>query len=103
MLNLLSSKVAMPSLEVDELEDLLMYLKQSLQVDLTGYKRPSLLRRTLVRMQQIRVEHYQDYLDHLQQQPDEVTHLLNTIFINCTLFFRDSPFGIAWRIESSLR
>lgn len=81
----------MPSLEVDELENLLVHLKQSWQVDLTGYKRPSLLRRTLLRMQQVGVGHYQGYLQHLQQQPDEVTHLLNTIFINYTFFFRD-PF-----------
>lgn len=78
-----------PCLEETELEDLLYYLKQVLQVDLTFYKRPSLLRRTLVRMQRVGVARYQDYLDRLQQQPDEVKHLLDTIYINCTYFFRD--------------
>lgn len=78
-----------PTLEVTELEDLLSYLKQAHQVDLTGYKRPCLMRRTLVRMQRVGVEHYQAYLDYLQQQSDEVRHLLNTIYINYTYFFRD--------------
>lgn len=80
-----------PFLEETELEDLLHYLKQVLQVDLTGYKRHSLMRRTLVRMQWVGVECYQDYLDRLQQQPDEVKHLLETIYINFTGFFRDRP------------
>lgn len=79
------------ALEATELEDLLSYLRQTHQVDLTGYKRPCLLRRTLVRMQQVGVEHYQAYLEYLQQNPNEVEHLLNTIYINYTYFFRDRP------------
>ncbi|MBD2057545.1 protein-glutamate O-methyltransferase CheR [Oculatella sp. FACHB-28] len=74
-----------------DLEDLLTYLKQVQQIDLTGYKLPSLLRRVRLRMRDVRVEHHQDYLDYLKQQPDEVTHLLNTVYINFTSFFRDRP------------
>ena len=44
-------EIAAPSLEEIELEDLLHCLKQVWQIDLTIYKRPSLIRRTLVRMQ----------------------------------------------------
>lgn len=80
-----------PVLEETQLEDLLHYLKQVSQIDLSGYKRPSLMRRILVRMQRVGVAHYQDYLDCLQQQPDEVRHLLDTIYINYTYFFRDRP------------
>lgn len=91
MVNSILPDFTASSLEADELEELLTYLKQVLQIDLTGYKRPSLLRRTLIRMQRAGAKHYQDYFNLLQQQPDEVTHLLNTIFINCTFFFRDRP------------
>lgn len=80
-----------PFLEASELEDLLHYLKQVLQIDLTIYKRPSLMRRTLVRMQRVGVEQYQEYLKYLQQHPDEVKQLLDTIYINHTQFFRDRP------------
>lgn len=83
--------ITIRSLEASELEDLLIYLKQVQQVDLTDYKRSSLLRRIRVRMQQVGVECYQDYFDHLQQQPDEVSQLLDTVFINVTCFFRDRP------------
>lgn len=79
-----------PILEATELEGLLSYLNQLYQVDLTGYKRSTLFRRTLVRMQQIGVEDYHSYLTYLQR-PEEVTHLLDTIFINYTYFFRDRP------------
>lgn len=82
-----------PSLETTELEDLLRYLKQVHQVDLTGYKRSSLMRRTLARMQRVRAEHYQAYLDYLQH-PDEVAHLLDTIYNNFTYFFRNP---LVWR------
>lgn len=89
MLDLLPANIKTPSLEATELEDLLKYLKRVSQVDLTGYKRSSLLRRTQVRMQRTGVSNYREYFAHLRQQPDEVTHLLDTIFINYTYFFRD--------------
>lgn len=85
------AKATTPILEATELEDLLVYLSQAHQIDLTGYKRSTLMRRTVVRMQQVKFEHYRDYLNYLEQQPDEVTHLLSTIYINYTYFFRDLP------------
>ncbi|MBD1909161.1 MULTISPECIES: protein-glutamate O-methyltransferase CheR [unclassified Leptolyngbya] len=91
MLDFPSANTSTPLLEATELEHLLGHLKQASQIDLTGYKRSSLLRRTQMRMQRIGVKNYQNYLDHLQQQPDEVQHLLDTILINYTYFFRD-PF-----------
>ncbi|WP_088892415.1 CheR family methyltransferase [Leptolyngbya ohadii] len=91
MTNFSLIKSVAPCLEEAELEDLLHYFKQVLQVDLTGYKRPSLMRRTLVRMQQVGIERYPDYLDHLQQQQDEVKHFLDAIYINYSYFFRDRP------------
>ncbi|MDX2213147.1 MAG: protein-glutamate O-methyltransferase CheR [Oculatellaceae cyanobacterium bins.114] len=91
MLDLTCTHSHSPSLKVEQLEKLLIYLKQVHQIDLTGYKRPSLLRRTQLRMQQVGVECYQDYFDQLQQQPDEVTHLVNTVLVNFTCFFRDRP------------
>lgn len=89
------AKISAAFLEKSDLEDLLSYLKHVHKIDLTGYKRPHLNRRIQVRMQQVGAECCQDYIEHLKQQPDEATHLLNTIFINYTSFFRDRP---AWHI-----
>jgi two-component system, chemotaxis family, CheB/CheR fusion protein len=75
---------------VAEFETLLAYLKQSRGFDFTAYKRASLMRRVLVRMQQIGVKGFAAYLDLLQVDPEEFTRLFNTILINVTSFFRDS-------------
>lgn len=89
MWNSYPATITTPFLETTELENLLIYLNRVHQIDLTGYKRSTLMRRILVRMQRIGVEIYRDYLRCLQQQSDEVRYLLNTIYINFTYFFRD--------------
>jgi two-component system CheB/CheR fusion protein len=75
------------------LQPLLEYLKQTRGFDFTGYKRTSLKRRIEKRMNEVGIESYADYQDHLEVTPDEFTDLFNTIVINVTGFFRDKP---AW-------
>ncbi|MFP4098991.1 CheR family methyltransferase [Coleofasciculus sp.] len=72
-----------------EFEALLDYLKYSRGCDLTGYKRSSLERRFLVRMRELKIDSYLDYLHYLQIHSQEYIHLLNTVLINLTSFFRD--------------
>jgi two-component system CheB/CheR fusion protein len=72
-----------------DFEALLLYLKQSRGFDFTAYKRSSLMRRVMVRMQSAGIDSFADYLDYLQVDPDEFTRLFNTILINVTSFFRD--------------
>src|SRR5215218_6621434 len=76
-----------------EFETLLLYLKQSRGFDFTAYKRSSLMRRVLVRMQNVDIKAFAEYQDYLQVDPDEFTRLFNTILINVTSFFRDAA---AW-------
>jgi two-component system, chemotaxis family, CheB/CheR fusion protein len=83
---------------LQEFENLLSYLKQSRGFDFTAYKRSSLMRRTLVRMQTIGVFGFANYQDYLQVDPEEFTRLFNTILINVTGFFRDPP---AWEYLAS--
>lgn len=73
-----------------EFEALLSYLKQSRGFDFTGYKRSSLMRRVLVRMQALGSKSFAAYLDILQVETDEFTRLFNTLLINVTSFFRDA-------------
>jgi len=83
-----------PAVENDlAFEALLDYLKATRGFDFTSYKRPSLMRRVVKRMQLLKVETYADYKDYLEVHPDEFTPLFNTILINVTSFFRDQP---AW-------
>jgi two-component system, chemotaxis family, CheB/CheR fusion protein len=75
--------------EDGELEALLDFLKRSRGFDFTGYKRASLSRRIEKRMQAVGIEGYAAYIDRLEVDPDEFTHLFNFILINVTSFFRD--------------
>ena len=77
----------------EDFEALLLYLKQSRGFDFTAYKRSSLMRRVLVRMQAAGISTFPEYHDYLQVDPDEFTRLFNTILINVTSFFRDRPRG----------
>jgi two-component system, chemotaxis family, CheB/CheR fusion protein len=77
-----------------DFERLLEYVKANRGFDFTGYKRPSLGRRTRRRMQALEIDAYGDYLDYLESNPDEFAELFNTILINVTGFFRD---GEPWQ------
>ncbi|MBN6036860.1 CheR family methyltransferase [Amycolatopsis sp. 195334CR] len=78
-----------------EFEAVLLYLKESRGFDFTGYKRTSLARRVQRRMHQVGIEHYADYIDHLQLDVEEFNALFDTILINVTSFFRDPD---AWAV-----
>jgi two-component system CheB/CheR fusion protein len=75
--------------DIDSFEQILAYLRQSRGFDFTAYKRTSLMRRVLRRMQTVDVATFDGYLDHLQVHPEEFGALFNTILINVTSFFRD--------------
>ena len=77
----------------ESFEALLRYMRDERGFDFTGYKRTTLTRRVRHRMDQVRCESYEDYLDLLQASADEFAALFNTILINVTTFFRDPP---AW-------
>lgn len=70
-------------------EALLDYLKRSRGVDLTGYKRASLVRRFSRLMNAAGIDEYAEYLSYLEASPLEVVRLLDAILINVTGFFRD--------------
>ncbi|MBD1909869.1 MULTISPECIES: CheR family methyltransferase [unclassified Leptolyngbya] len=72
-----------------EFEALLDYLKHNRGCDLTGYKHSTLMRRFQHRMQSLKIESYNNYLQYLQRHPEEYRDLLNDVLINVTGFFRD--------------
>ncbi len=74
-------------------ETLLEYLNRSRGFDFTGYKRASLQRRVQKQMQTVGIETFSDYQDYLEVHPEEFAQLFNTVLINVTAFFRDTP---AW-------
>ncbi|HEY2770787.1 MAG TPA: CheR family methyltransferase [Solirubrobacteraceae bacterium] len=79
----------MASTEKTTLDGLLEFVKETRGFDFTGYKRASIERRVAKRMEDVGVQHYDDYLDYLQLHGEEFAELFNTILINVTGFFRD--------------
>ena len=72
-----------------EFEELLDYLKTERAFDFTAYKRTTLMRRVLKRIQSVGRETFDEYRAYLEAHPDEIGQLFNTILINVTAFFRD--------------
>lgn len=77
-----------------QLENLLEFLRESRNLDFTGYKRPSLTRRIRKRMDMLGMRDYDEYRDVLEVDPEEAPRLVDTILINVTAFFRDEA---AWK------
>ncbi len=77
------------------LKELLQELAEERNFDFRGYKPTTLDRRFRRRMFQLNVGSYTEYSEYIRKHPDEVDHLLDTILINVTEFFRDPP---AWEI-----
>ena len=75
--------------EDGELEALLDYVRERRNFDFRGYKRASLTRRIVKRMQAIGVDDYQRYTEILEANPGEFAELFNTILINVTALLRD--------------
>ena len=77
------------------LKDLLQELAEQRNFDFRGYKKTTLERRFRRRMFQLNLGDYAEYGEYIARHPDEINHLLSTILINVTEFFRDPP---AWEI-----
>jgi two-component system, chemotaxis family, CheB/CheR fusion protein len=73
----------------EDFEELLHFVRDQRGFDFTGYKRTSLGRRVLRRMQEVDIGSVADYRALLEADVDEFTALFNTILINVTGFFRD--------------
>ena len=91
------SKEAVRSLDMDgaanDLRRIITFLRVRTGHDFSSYKRATVMRRVLRRMQVCRVTNLVDYADLLQDTPDEVRKLFADLLISVTMFFRDErPF-----------
>jgi two-component system CheB/CheR fusion protein len=89
----------MTASETEDFERLLQYLEQTRGFDFRAYKRTTLMRRVLKRMQTVSVPTFDAYLDYLQVHQEEFAALFNTILINVTSFFRDEDVWTTLRDE----
>ena len=73
----------------DGFEPLLHHIREARGFDFTAYKRPSLRRRVMRRLETLGIEDFDTYQDHLEVDSDEFQRLFDSVLINVTTFFRE--------------
>ena len=68
-------------------------------LDFSRYKRGYIKRRISGRMRAIGVNSYAQYLRYLEKNPEEYAHIMDSVAINVTEFFRDPGTFFAFRNE----
>src|SRR5205823_2402222 len=66
----------------DGFEELLELIKRERAFDFTGYKRPTLRRRVLRRMEVVGIDDFVTYANYVADNTEEFAHLFDTILIN---------------------
>ncbi|RLG77004.1 MAG: protein-glutamate O-methyltransferase CheR [Thermoprotei archaeon] len=72
-----------------ELKQLKELLRKITSLDPTSYKERFIERRIAVRMNALGLKSFQEYLEFIRKNPDEVYNLFDNLTINVSLFFRD--------------
>jgi len=89
------SKEAVRSLDEDamanDLRRIVGFLRAQTGHDFSSYKRATVLRRVLRRMQVCRADSLAAYADHVRATPAEAQELFDDLLISVTQFFRDEP------------
>lgn len=89
------SKEAVRSLDMDgganDLRRIVAFLRARIGHDFSGYKRATVMRRVVRRMQVCRKDTLAAYADYLMTTPEEANELFSDLLISVTSFFRDVP------------
>ena len=97
------SKQAVRSLDEDgaanDLRRIIGFLRARTGHDFSSYKRATVMRRVLRRMQVCRITSMADYGELVRNTPEEAQELFNDLLITVTHFFRDEPAFKVLRIE----
>ncbi len=87
------SKEAVQSIDLDgaieELHRIVNFLRARTGHDFSSYKRATVMRRVLRRMQVSRSESLKQYSEYLRNSPEEAQDLFSDLLISVTMFFRD--------------
>lgn len=80
-----------PITERDEatLVEIIQIIQQHTPLDFSNYKRPTIIRRIIIRMTYNRIKSLQGYVDFLNANPKEIDTLAKEFLISVTGFFRD--------------
>jgi two-component system, chemotaxis family, CheB/CheR fusion protein len=74
----------------DPINQILLLLSQRVGTDFSNYKLATLRRRIDKRLEELQIPNLETYLALLEQKPEELDNLFQTVLIGVTSFFRDS-------------
>ncbi|WP_296618374.1 chemotaxis protein CheB [Marivirga sp.] len=73
----------------DKLSEILNLVKKHTPLDFTDYKRPTIIRRIVIRMTQNKIGNLKDYINYIKENTDELEILAKEFLISVTKFLRD--------------
>lgn len=79
----------------ENLRSILNILHRNTNINFNYYKRPTILRRTHRRMNNLKMKSFEQYIAYLKIHPEEITILYQEFLIGVTKFFRDRS---AWEL-----
>lgn len=71
------------------LVEILNLIEKHTPLDFSDYKRPTIIRRIVLRMAKNKISSLKDYVNFLESNPDEISTLADEFLISVTQFFRD--------------
>ncbi|MGM0582731.1 MAG: CheR family methyltransferase [Bacteroidota bacterium] len=73
----------------EQLSEILELIKEHTPLDFTNYKRPTIIRRIIIRMTANKINTLKDYIDYIHKNTEELEILAKEFLISVTKFFRD--------------
>lgn len=73
----------------EQLSEILELIKEHTPLEFTNYKRPTIIRRIIIRMTANKITPLKDYLDYIHENTVEIEILAKEFLISVTKFFRD--------------
>lgn len=89
--DLLEHSFTEPITEADEeaLKEIIQIIQEHTPLDFSDYKRPTIIRRIIIRMTYKQVKSLKGYIELLHAEPEEINILAHEFLISVTGFFRD--------------
>lgn len=81
---------SLPEQDEPALREALRLIHSKSSVDYNAYKRPTIIRRLVVRMASLNCNTLHDYIELLRNDRDELDHISKDLLVGVTRFFRDT-------------
>jgi len=74
---------------MEEIDSIIRYISERRAIDFSTYRQGTIRRRLQYRIGLVGKKDYKSYLEYLKEEPSEIDHLIDCLFIKVSEFFRD--------------